>query len=122
MPQLMKKCWSAKVSEQPDFGEIKENLGVIMMPYNTNAALKGPWKRMKRSNTTAREDINGIFNNNLDCDDDDNLALDSDKAGSCEADNIDQQRQLMLQFREYCDHSNTDLSRSPTHRQLPSNV
>ena len=39
MPQLMKKCWSAKVSERPDFGEIKESLGVIMMPYNTKKLL-----------------------------------------------------------------------------------
>ena len=39
MPELMKKCWSADISERPDFGEIKEHLGIIMLPYNKKKLL-----------------------------------------------------------------------------------
>jgi serine/threonine protein kinase len=35
MAPLMKQCWSADIAERPDFKEVKERLGVILMPYNT---------------------------------------------------------------------------------------
>lgn len=39
MAALMKACWSANISERPTFQQIKEQLGVIMMPYNTKKLL-----------------------------------------------------------------------------------
>jgi serine/threonine protein kinase len=35
MAPLMKQCWSANISERPTFKEVKEKLGVILLPYNS---------------------------------------------------------------------------------------
>ena len=57
---------------------------------------------------TAREDNDGDSQDNLHYDDDDNLAFDADEDSANETVNPDQQRQLMLQFREYTDRANRE--------------
>jgi len=39
MSALMKRCWSAKVSERPNFSEIKDKLGVVLLPFNSKKLL-----------------------------------------------------------------------------------
>ncbi|CAB9500645.1 Probable LIM domain-containing serine/threonine-protein kinase DDB [Seminavis robusta] len=39
MGDLMKKCWSPTVSERPDFKQVKETLGVVLLPYNNKKLL-----------------------------------------------------------------------------------
>jgi len=39
MAPLMKKCWSANIDERPNFGQVKNSLGVILLPYNTKKLL-----------------------------------------------------------------------------------
>jgi hypothetical protein len=56
---------------------------------------------------TAREDNDGDENNNLQYNDDDNLAFDADEDSANEDDIPNQQRQLMLQFREYSELAQT---------------
>ena len=57
---------------------------------------------------TAREDNDGDIHNNLHYDDDDNLAFDAEEDSADEMVNPDQQRKLMLQFREYTDRANRE--------------
>ena len=39
MAHLMKKCWSRKISERPDFAQVKDVLGTVLLPYNSKKLL-----------------------------------------------------------------------------------
>lgn len=39
MGDLMKKCWSAKIKERPDFARVKDVLGTVLIPYNSTKLL-----------------------------------------------------------------------------------